>query len=1135
MSWQQREEPDAVVITGLRFTPFVCCDQVTSKCTTSLALKNISEKERKRLVDHLWRWIDSCDSLSGNHTASSVLSPAALGVCYLQLHERLCRPLIVHVDAETYPPELRISLPQHSIPTSPGELVRPNAVLQAIFWHQFRIAKQSAFPSASNEINRCGFIGCNGACCPQPSTRLLDFHLDRVYHRHTLATYKCESHLRERRLKRLSVTSTSPLLSLPDDVLFRIVLNLSGADITRLSETCPELSEFLLPVVPGLRLRLFPHQLHALRRLTAMEQLRVRNHGMPLLERIEHPGHNGSCLAVDLVDGSILWLHGCPCVGPTPGGLFCDEPGLGKTITALALILKTNGQFPSISGQTIFTIKRRDGSDVKIYKECVVERLQSYAQDTTRFPDRKSRLLPDMRRQRILSRSIRHPDYLGLGRSDAMPSAHEAGVQSVYMSSATLVIVPHVLVGHWLTQITDHVDRGTLRVLYLKCRSDCPKSPADIACNYDLIVASFDVIRAIHMDMRCSAPALMRVHFLRIIVDEGHNLSSASVTNFVIVCERLRAQSRWVMTGTPTPSTPRSDVDHLFSLLRFIREESFGTDRGAWEVGVRVPYLQFKIEGLERLGSLLKRVMIRGDKNVLSVKCDVRNVILDFSEASAKSYNGLVRTVRRNLITSDWFSEDHRESLLNPKNYREAEDLFKNLKLACCFGGTMNMRFSDSDIAETLDVIYERHRDVAKVSELDRFADPTYKLGTLDAVDGCLSEKERADVLRNEEVRLNLLNEGRFYTRLSRSFGGREGSRICKTYEPTIYAGRLHVIAEAFTNCQCLCDRCGKDTMVPMVTPCGHLLCDECIVLDRKGCVAKNCGIEYVLDRNGVPEELVELQPSIFSNAWVSTWDDTESAKLDYLIGRIAQLPRVEEWGPGCTEPKLVAPKVIVHSEYGDHLKMVALKLKQSELKECYAEMTWNATEIEIGYKGRASEIAENSVEQFRNNDSIYILLMNTRHGGVGLDLSFVRYVFMLEPVWDASVELQIISRAHRIGCKHDILVERLVMRNSVEEAMLRESKSVLRTSEIDVSGVAAARKERDRQRRADMLRTLRTVLSKQEMEDKEEASNSSKRNEIALAADNEKDGMGIKRGATSERYDGGSEGQKKRRVRFEF
>jgi len=48
----------------------------------------------------------------------------------------------------------------------------------------------------------------------------------------------------------------------------------------------------------------------------------------------------------------------------------------------------------------------------------------------------------------------------------------------------------------------------------------------------------------------------VQVHWLRIIVDEGHSLgASLGITNKLSMAVKLTAQRRWVMTGTPTPST----------------------------------------------------------------------------------------------------------------------------------------------------------------------------------------------------------------------------------------------------------------------------------------------------------------------------------------------------------------------------------------------------------------------------------------------------------------------------------------------------------------------------------------------------------------------------------------------------
>lgn len=50
-------------------------------------------------------------------------------------------------------------------------------------------------------------------------------------------------------------------------------------------------------------------------------------------------------LWVNVVDGMVWSIAPPPC-RPVRGGMLCDEPGLGKTITVLALLLRTRGLSP---------------------------------------------------------------------------------------------------------------------------------------------------------------------------------------------------------------------------------------------------------------------------------------------------------------------------------------------------------------------------------------------------------------------------------------------------------------------------------------------------------------------------------------------------------------------------------------------------------------------------------------------------------------------------------------------------------------------------------------------------------------------------------------------------------------------
>ena len=61
--------------------------------------------------------------------------------------------------------------------------------------------------------------------------------------------------------------------------------------------------------------------------------------------------------------------------------------------------------------------------------------------------------------------------------------------------------------------------------------------------------------------------------------------------------------------------------------------------------------------------------------------------------------------------------------------------------------------------------------------------------------------------------------------------------------------------------------------------------------------------------------------------------------------------------------------------------------------------------------------------------DPQHSVLLMDESGSVGLDLSFASHVFIMEPLENASLEEQVISRAHRMGARADVQVETLVMR----------------------------------------------------------------------------------------------------------
>jgi SWI/SNF-related matrix-associated actin-dependent regulator of chromatin subfamily A member 5 len=77
-------------------------------------------------------------------------------------------------------------------------------------------------------------------------------------------------------------------------------------------------------------------------------------------------------------------------------------------------------------------------------------------------------------------------------------------------------------------------------------------------------------------------------------------------------------------------------------------------------------------------------------------------------------------------------------------------------------------------------------------------------------------------------------------------------------------------------------------------------------------------------------------------------------------------------------------------------------------------------------------------------NSPLFIFLISTRAGGLGLNLASADTVILYDSDWNPQVDLQAMERAHRIGQTKPVRVFRLVCRGSVEERMVSRAEKKL-------------------------------------------------------------------------------------------
>lgn len=202
-----------------------------------------------------------------------------------------------------------------------------------------------------------------------------------------------------------------------------------------------------------------------------------------------------------------------PRYSPARGGILCEEMGTGKTVICIALILSTLDQLP-----------RPENDDRKIRTEW------SSADEAARNPSPESwsegsvpslfdltcnfiRINPEASgwyRQRHsglpenLTARLNHPSLRPFYHSRLSPANVDERTRSffappsqsvkIWLTNATLLLVPKMLLPQWRAELDKHVRRGALKALIIDDLTIIPPA-SDLANAYDVSDAIFATYR----------------------------------------------------------------------------------------------------------------------------------------------------------------------------------------------------------------------------------------------------------------------------------------------------------------------------------------------------------------------------------------------------------------------------------------------------------------------------------------------------------------------------------------------------------------------------------------------------------------------------------------------------------------
>lgn len=149
----------------------------------------------------------------------------------------------------------------------------------------------------------------------------------------------------------------------------------------------------------------------------------------------------------------------------------------------------------------------------------------------------------------------------------------------------------------------------------------------------------------------------------------------------------------------------------------------------------------------------------------------------------------------------------------------------------------------------------------------------------------------------------------------------------------------------------------------------------------------------------------LSLDPSLID----PSLSGVRSSKLDVLFEQLQDL--VAE-----------GHRALIFSQFTGFLGKVRERLVEENIEFCYLDGgTRNRTDV---------------VNEFKNG-AAPVFLISLKAGGFGLNLTEADYVFLLDPWWNPASEAQAVDRTHRIGQARNVMVYRLVAKDTIEEKVM--------------------------------------------------------------------------------------------------
>ncbi|GAA6017033.1 hypothetical protein JCM11491_006136 [Sporobolomyces phaffii] len=566
---------------------------------------------------------------------------------------------------------------------------------------------------------------------------------------------------------------------------------------------------------------------------------------------------------------------------------------------------------------------------------------------------------------------------------------------------------------------------------------------------------------------------LQAVQWFRVVLDEAHIIKEHRTIQAKAACD-LSTSRRICLSGTPL----QNNLNDIFSLIKFVRLEPF-TDRSVWNQHIGQLIKENKNGeggasqinenlGTERLKVIMRHLTLRRTKDtkdehgkpILSLPpIDNKLIELDFNPTEAAFYAS-----RHTRYKHEFAQLEKTDSV--GKNYCTILQELLKLRQICVHPALLQESEDRAAAAGDLSSNIERH-GISKpraVQLLALLADVGGgECGECGVVLSTIENQSGANDLEQEEdVKPKRPVKKQRKTAASASAGPSTANNSEEDTPSTTSTSESP--STVVTKCQHIfCHQCFKTkvcTAWPKVTGDDTAACTTCRTelapaLDAVEIGAKELqrSLEQAMDEQIAEDKKVKGKKKATRLFEHST--KTRALLLDLLPFSQAN-PSSPNYDPDAQKP--------LEGEEHPPLTTIGFQPVTGEIVKSVVFSQWTALLDRLSDALDAEHIVHrrldgsmnrdqrnDAMEAFKVDPKCEVLLVSLRAGGVGLNLTAGRRVYLMEPFWNPAVENQAVDRIYRLGQTMPVQTVRFIMRKSIEANMLKIQRRKMDLAQMSV------------------------------------------------------------------------------------